>query len=176
MPSSKPQTLIRCALSAAMLCVCAWITIPGPVPITMQTFGVFLTLQLLESRGGTMAIGLYLGLGLMGLPVFSGFQGGIGVLMGPTGGYLTGFLLTALVYRFLTAAKVPTLWALILGHLACYAFGSGWFCFAYGGAKDWTVVLLTCVAPFLLPDGVKLILARWTAERIKKVIASPHGP
>ena len=80
------------ALTAAIIAVCAWITVPGPVPFTMQTFGVFLALRLLGGKRGSISVALYILLGAAGLPVFSGFKAGIGVLIGPTGGYILGFI------------------------------------------------------------------------------------
>ena len=86
------------ALMAVLLAVCSWISVPAPVPFTLQTFGVFCALGLLGGRRGSTAVLLYILLGAVGLPVFSGFQGGLGKLLGPTGGYILGFLLSALLY------------------------------------------------------------------------------
>ena len=85
------------ALSAALMAVCSWISIPAAVPFTLQTFAVFLTTGLLGGRRSTIAVMLYIFLGAVGLPVFSGFSGGIGHLIGPTGGYIFGFSFTALI-------------------------------------------------------------------------------
>ena len=90
--------LAYAALFAVLLMVCAWINIPLTVPFTLQTFGVFAALGTLGGRRGILAILAYLLLGLVGLPVFSGFQGGPGVLLGTTGGYILGFLASALLY------------------------------------------------------------------------------
>ena len=91
------------ALFTVLLAVCAWITVPLTVPFTLQTFGVFAALGVLGGRRGTYAVAAYLLLGLAGLPVFSGFRGGPGVLLGPTGGYILGFLASALLYWAVTA-------------------------------------------------------------------------
>ena len=107
--TSKTRTRLRtvdlayAALFAVLLMVCAWINIPLTVPFTLQTFGVFAALGTLGGRRGTLAILAYLLLGLVGLPVFSGFQGGPGVLLGTTGGYILGFLASALLYWGMTA-------------------------------------------------------------------------
>ena len=98
--------LAYAALFAVLLMVCAWINIPLTVPFTLQTFGVFAALGTLGGRRGTLAILAYLLLGLVGLPVFSGFQGGPGVLLGTTGGYILGFLASALLYWGMTARLV----------------------------------------------------------------------
>ena len=93
----QTRQLAATALMAALLALCAWLTIPTVVPFTMQTFGIFLAVGLLGGKLGSLAVGVYLLLGIVGLPVFSGFSGGIGTLAGVTGGYLLGFLLIALV-------------------------------------------------------------------------------
>ena len=101
------RDMVLCALFAAILAVSAWLTVPGEVPFTLQTFGVFAALGLLGGKRGTIAIALYLVLGAVGLPVFSGFRGGFGVLLGTTGGYIFGFLLSGLLYWALTALLGP---------------------------------------------------------------------
>ncbi len=157
--------LVRCALGAALICVCSWITIPGPVPFTLQTFAVACVLGLLGGRNGTISVLCYLALGAAGLPVFHGFTGGIGVLLGATGGYLAGFIAMGLVYRLL-AGREPPVWrmalALILGLAVCYLLGTLWFARVYTGASGpigFRAALALCVWPFLPFDAVKLALA-----------------
>ncbi|MBP5250511.1 MAG: biotin transporter BioY, partial [Lachnospiraceae bacterium] len=89
--------MIFIAMMAAIMAVCAWITIPAAVPFTLQTFAVFLAICVLGGKNGTIAVFVYILLGAVGLPVFSGFKGGVGVLLGNTGGYIIGFLFSALV-------------------------------------------------------------------------------
>lgn len=161
----KLQNMVRCGCCAALMAVCAWLSVPvGQIAVTMQTFGVFLTLLLLGGRKGTLACGVYLLLGTVGLPVFSGFQGGVGVLLSPTGGYLLGFLLMALCYW---AVKKPLgdVAALALGLLLCYGCGTVWFYLMYGGS--FWAVLLNCVIPYLIPDAIKLFLAIFVSKRIR---------
>jgi len=166
------RNMARCALFAALLTICAWIAVPiGDIAVTMQTLGIFLTLGLLGGKRGTLAIFLYLLLGLVGLPVFTGFQGGAGVLLGTTGGYLTGFLFSGLVYWLVTACRGPKPLAMVLGLVACYAFGTLWFRFGYlqgGSTMGIGAVLLKCVAPYLLPDGIKLALALSLTTRLRR--------
>ncbi|MBR6474866.1 MAG: biotin transporter BioY, partial [Lachnospiraceae bacterium] len=90
--------LIYMAIGAALIAACSWITIPFMVPFTLQTFAVFTIVGLLGGRKGFLSILVYILLGAVGLPVFSGFKGGIGVLAGTTGGYIIGFLFIALIY------------------------------------------------------------------------------
>lgn len=154
----KTRGMTRCALMAALMAVCAWISVPvGDGAVSMQTFAVFLALGVLGGRAGTGACVVYLCLGAVGMPVFTGFRGGLGVLLGPTGGYLWGFLLAALCY-WLLEGRTPRWLAMALGMAACYACGTAWYYLAYAGGGLW-VVLLQCVVPYLIPDAVKIMLA-----------------
>lgn len=172
----KVRDMALCALFAALLSVCAWICIPiGDISFTMQTFGVFLTLGLLGGKRGTLAILTYLLLGAVGLPVFSGFQGGAGTLLGVTGGYIVGFLAWGLVYWLLTGlfASKLRLIAMLAGLLTCYGFGSVWFYVLYlhnGGTVGIALILSKCVLPYLLPDLLKLALAYGLTSRLKPIL------
>jgi len=157
--------MVLCALFAALIAVCAWISVPvGDIAFTLQTFAVFLTLGLLGGKRGGAAILIYLLLGAVGLPVFSGFRGGIGALAGVTGGYLWGFLAAALVYRVLE--RFGKLIAMVAGQLTCYLCGSFWF-YLYAGGGLW-LILLRCVIPYLIPDGVKIVLACTLTRRLAR--------
>ena len=174
----KTRDMALCALFAALLAVCAWLIIPaGDVPFTLQTFGVFAALGLLGGKRGTIAIGVYLLLGAVGLPVFAGFKGGIGALLGVTGGYLVSYLFIGLIViaaeKWFGGGTLPFLIAGLLGLAVCYAFGTAWFVVAYArtaGPISWGVALAKCVIPFLLPDLAKLALAVILRERIRKYI------
>lgn len=168
------KRMTRIALCAALLAPCAWLSVPTQPPFTMQTFGVFLTLLLLGAKDGTIAIGLYILLGALGVPVFSGFNGGMGALMGPTGGYIVGFLLICLIFGLL-CGKGAGLWlkalALLLGLAVCYAFGTLWFVKVYVDTKgpiSTLSALSMCVFPFIVPDLAKLALALWAGKRLEK--------
>ena len=168
------KRMTRIALCAALLAPCAWLSVPTQPPFTMQTFGIFLTLLLLGAKDGTIAIGLYILLGALGVPVFSGFNGGMGALMGPTGGYIVGFLLICLIFGLL-CGKGTGLWlkalALLLGLAVCYAFGTLWFVKVYGDTKgpiSTLSALSMCVFPFIVPDLAKLALALWAGKRLEK--------
>ena len=168
------KRMTRIALCAALLAPCAWLSVPTQPPFTMQTFGVFLTLLLLGAKDGPIAIGLYILLGALGVPVFSGFNGGMGALMGPTGGYIVGFLLICLIFGLL-CGKGAGLWlkalALLLGLAVCYAFGTLWFVKVYGDTKgpiSTLSALSMCVFPFIVPDLAKLALALWAGKRLEK--------
>ena len=159
------RKLTRCALFAAMMALCAWIGLPlGHTVFTMQTFGVLLALGLLGGKRGTVSILCYLLLGAAGLPVFSGFRGGIGAILGPTGGYLWGFLGTGLVFWLLEKWSHPL--AMIAGIIVCYACGTLWYMTYTGGAL--AAVLVQTVLPYLIPDALKLILALQLTKKLKK--------
>ena len=104
----KTTDLVYIAICAVMLAVCSWISIPTAVPFTMQTFGVFCVLLLLGGKRGTLAIVVFLLLGAIGLPVFAGFSGGMGSILGSTGGYLLGFIFIGLIYWITEALLLRT--------------------------------------------------------------------
>ena len=166
------RDMIYIALMAVVLALCSWISVPSVVPFTMQTFAVFCALLLLGGRRGFLAVLLYILLAAVGLPVLSGFRGGIGALLGPTGGYVLGFLLCALLY-LLGEKRLPSLALLIAGLLLCYLFGTLWFVYVYSsGGKEigFGAALALCVLPYLLPDAIKLLLAFVLARRVKKAV------
>ena len=163
------------ALFAVLMMVCAWITVPLTVPFTLQTFGVFAALGTLGGRRGTYAVAAYLLLGLAGLPVFSGFRGGPGVLLGTTGGYILGFLALALLYWAVTARlgqrPVVMAAAMVLGLVVCYAFGTAWFLVAYArtaGSIGLWAALGMCGCPFVVPDLLKIALAMLLSHRLSR--------
>ena len=154
------------AIFAVTIAICSWISIPTTVPFTLQTFAVFLAVGVLGGRRGTFAVLVYILLGAVGLPVFAGFSGGLGALLGTTGGYIIGFLLSALLYWAMTRAlgeKTPVMVAaMVLGLIVCYAFGTVWFMTVYArnsGAIGLGTALGWCVFPFIIPDLVKIALA-----------------
>ena len=159
--------MVLCSLLAALMAICAWIAIPLPgISFTMQTFAVLLTLGLLGGRWGSVSILLYLLLGIVGLPVFSGFRGGAAALLDPTGGFLWGFPVCGLVYW--AVEKLGRLPAMVAGMAACYVCGSWWFSI-YAGVSM-TAAAMACVLPWLIPDGIKLALAYTMAKRIGRNI------
>lgn len=172
----KVRNMSLCGLFTAVLALCAWLAVPfGDSVITLQTFGIFLTLGLLGGKRGTLCILVYLLLGAVGAPVFSGFRGGLGALLGTTGGYIFGFMSTALCYWLITSLK-PTaaarLFAMILGLLLCYGCGSLWYLSQYltVGTVTLGAVLLKCVLPYLIPDAIKLTLAWFLTARLKRFV------
>ena len=175
------KDMLYIAICSALIAVCACISIPMTVPVTLQTFAVFVTVGLLGTRRGLAAIAVYILLGAVGLPVFSGFRGGIGMLAGATGGYIMGFLLLALVMGWILKKGGKGVWnmalAMAAGLLVCYAAGTAWFVYAYTGPQgkvDVMTALSWCVVPFLLPDAAKIALALLIVRRVDKYV-NPAG-
>ena len=166
------------AMAAVLICVCSWITIPFTIPFTMQTFAVFFAVLFLGGKNGIAAIALYLLMGMIGLPVFSGFRGGIGHLLGPTGGYIVGFLFTGIFYLMLEPFQKKSRfirWVALAGGLVlCYLAGTLWFIIvtgSNGGAYTFWSSLSLCVLPYIIPDCAKMILAVYLSNRVKKHVA-----
>ena len=172
----KARNMALCGLFTAVLAVCAWVSVPvGDMVVTLQTFGIFLTLGLLGGKRGSLAVLVYLLLGAVGAPVFSGFRGGLGALLGTTGGYIFGFMLTALLYWILTSRKnTPPirLLSMIAGLLLCYGCGSWWYMRQYlsGSTLTLGLVLMKCVIPYLIPDAIKLGLAWILTGKLKRFV------
>ena len=173
----RTRGMTECALCAALIALCAWIAIPAAVPFTMQTFGVFAALSMLGGKRGTAAVAVYLALGLLGLPVFSGFRGGPGALLGATGGYITGFLALALTVWGAERLCGRSFWvqaaAMVLGLLACYAFGTAWYLVVYTrttGPISLGAALWMCVLPFVPLDLGKMVLALLLGRRVRRAM------
>jgi len=174
----RDLTLI--AVFTVLMVVCAWISVPVPAPFvqfTMQTFAVFAAMLTLGGKRGTYAVAAYLLLGAVGVPVGSNFQGGLGWLLGNTGGYILGFFLQALLYWLMTArlgeALPVKITASVLGLALCYAFGTAWFLALYaqsGSPMGLMAALGYCVFPFIIPDLVKLALAVLVSQRVGKYL------
>jgi len=168
----KTIDIVYIGLFAALMSVCAWISVPLTVSVTLQTFAVCLTAGLLGWKRGIFTVLIYILLGMIGLPVFTGFKSGIAAVTGPTGGYIIGFLFTALIVG-LAADKIgKKIWQNIIfmsvGIAVCYLFGTVWFVIAY--KVSFVSALSTCVFPFLLPDAVKIILAAVLVNRLKRFV------
>lgn len=169
------------AMFTAVICVCGWISVPFAVPFTLQTLGVFLSVAVLGGKRGTAAVFCYLLLGAAGLPVFSGFRGGIGVILDATGGYIAGFLFSALIMwaaEVIFGKRTATLAvSMVIGLMACYAFGTAWFMAVYAattGPMGLGAALITCVVPYIVPDALKIVIALLLGKRLAKYIKPPQ--
>lgn len=174
MSMMKLKNLNRIALAAALMALCAWISVPAPVPFTLQTFGVFLTAGLLGKNKGVTAVLVYILLGIIGLPVFSGGRGGLGIVLGETGGYIMGFLPAAYICGSLCEkTKKPYMLfaSMVLGLIVCYTAGSIWAYFMFfkgGGYAGAAAVLTKYVLAFIIPDLIKLALAAFVVQDLRK--------
>ena len=171
--STRDMTLI--AMFTAILAICSWIYIPTTIPFTLQNFGVFLAVSVLGGKRGSLAVFIYILLGIMGVPVFAGFTGGAGMLFGNTGGYIIGFLLSALTMWLMEVLlgkkKMILLLSMVCGLLVCYLFGTIWFIQVYSmntGAIGIGGALAMCVIPFVIPDCIKIGLAFVLSMSLKR--------
>ncbi len=193
--NSKLSNLTLIPLFAITIAAGAWITIPAAIPFTMQTFCIFLSLYILGGRNGTRAILLYLLLGAIGLPVFSGFNAGLSVLAGPTGGYLVGFIFIGLSYRIgegfeerskanrensercVNSEDCPNsekcekleraskFLFSLLGLVICYAFGTGWFVYISNSSAS-AVTVLQALSLCVLPYIIPDLLKLLLASKL----------
>lgn len=173
----KTLDMVYIALFAVLMAICSWISIPTVVPFTLQTFAVFLAVGVLGGKRGSMAVLIYILLGAVGIPVFAGFQGGLNVILGNTGGYIIGFIFSALVMWAMEKLPGKKLWVLglsmVLGLIVCYAIGTVWFMVVYTkntGTVGLAAVLGWCVIPFIIPDLIKIALALILSRRLAKLI------
>lgn len=175
---SKIYDIVYIAVFAVIMAICSWISIPATVPFTLQTFGVFIAAGVLGGKRGTLSVLVFILLGAVGIPVFANFSGGIGVLAGPTGGYIIGFLFSALVMwameKLPGKKSIMQIVSMVVGLVVCYAFGTAWFMVVYGKANG-PVGLVTalgwCVFPFIIPDLIKIALAYVLSRKLRKYVA-----
>lgn len=181
---SRTRSLAFVGLSIALMAVSAWVSVPlGPVPFTLQTFVMVFAFLVLTPRECIAAITGYLALGAVGLPVFSSMRGGIGVLAGPTGGFLWGFLLgAALALVFLQVAhphfagegaSKRTVFAVDLAAgfiFLAVSYVCGWVQLMAVAALSPEAAFATAVAPFIVIDAVKLVAAVCTARAVRLAV------
>jgi len=180
MTNNKTKKMILCAFFAALTVVCSMITIPlpfSPVPINLAVFAVLCAGVLLGPKTGTLSQIVYVLLGLVGLPVFANFQGGPGVLAGPTGGYIVGYIVAAFLAGFLSKGSnfnIPRITgALVVALLACYTLGTLWFIFVT--KTPLMAALGMCVIPFLPGDALKIIAAVLLSKKLRPVLSRFQG-
>ena len=172
-----------CGLFAALMAICSLISIPlgfTPVPVNLATLGVFLAGGLLGKKYGTISIAVYVLLGAVGVPVFAGFRGGLSVLVGPTGGYIIGYIAAAFLVGLLTELLVPKagrsagreilacIIAMIIGLFACYLLGTLWFMISTHTGV-WAA-LISCVFPFLPGDALKIAAGAILTQKLRRLV------
>ena len=169
------QKMAIIALMTAVLCILAPISIPvfiSPVPISLGVLAVYLTAYLLSPLDATISVIIFILLGTFGLPVFSGYSGGLSKLVGPTGGYIIGFLFTVYISSLFIHMKKGIIFdviGMITGLALCYILGTIWFSYQQG--KGFIASLLLCVVPFLIGDAIKIIVAVILGTQINKRLA-----
>ena len=186
--ASRTRSIAFVALTIALMAVGAWVTVPlGPVPFTLQIFVFTFALVMLEPKLAFASVVGYIALGAIGVPVFSGMRGGIGVLAGPTGGflwgYIVGFALAIAVgslfkvdsaertgKRFQTA-EVVRAFVMAFVYLAC-AYVCGWFQLMIVMALSPEAAFASAVAPFIVVDIVKIVVAVFVALAVKRAIGA----
>ncbi len=173
----KIKDMALCALFAAVIAVFSQIAIPlGAIPFSMGIFAVMLCGVVLGSKRGVIAVLVYILIGAVGLPVFSGFRGGPQMLVGPTGGYITGYVLMALVIGLVSERVSGSRWktgsltflAILLGVAVCYLFGTVQFMIV--GKKGFVTALTLCVVPFIGVDLVKSVIAAALGDTLRRSI------
>ena len=165
------------SLSTAMITICSWISIPTAVPFTLQTFAIFAIAGIFGMKRSSLAEIIHILLAAVGLPVLAGFKGGFDKIIGPTGGYLLGFIFIALIVGFSSdrfgKRVVPLVLSMLLGLVICYTFGTAWFMVVYArtsGEAGLGTVLGWCVLPFIIPDCIKIGCAVFLTKAVSKYI------
>lgn len=171
---SNTASLVLCGLFAALTAICSYINIPlgfTPVPMNVATLAVFLAGGLLGKKYGTASIAVYVMMGAVGIPVFAGFQAGAGVLAGPTGGFLAGYIAAAFLTGFFmeifaSRSNALCMIGIFIGQLTCYLLGTLWFMFITG--TEVKAALPACVIPFIPGDLIKITVSILLIKRLRK--------
>ncbi|MEC5423130.1 biotin transporter BioY [Virgibacillus sp. C22-A2] len=173
--SLKLRMMIVTALFAAIIGVLAQLTIPLPlVPITGQTLAIGLAATILGSRYGTISVLLYLIIGAVGVPVFAQMSAGVGILFGPTGGYLIGFIPSAFIIGYFLEKTSFTIKnaviANLIGTVIALVFGTVWLKIV--AELSWTAAFASGAAPFIIVGVIKAVLAAWIGIVVRQRLAS----
>ncbi len=173
MAKISAKKLCLSGLFTAIIVICSWITIPSAIPFTLQIFAIVLSCYVLGFYA-FLSYFCYLLLGAIGVPVFSGFNFGVSVIIGPTGGFLLGFIFTILISvigKRLAKNQVVLFLITLIGLVACYIFGIIWYVFIYLN-KDFTFIIEAIkilILPFILFDMLKIILAQFISQKLIKI-------
>lgn len=170
------------ALLAALLCILAPLAVPvGPIPITLATMVIYFTVYVIGPWMGTGSVLIYILLGAVGLPVFSGGAGGFGKIAGPTGGYIIGYIFMALIGGAIIKATKYNVWialaAWVVGTAVLYAFGTAWYLIltsVNGNPKTLGVALSYCVIPFLPGDAIKIVAGTFLGKAVRTALIKAH--
>lgn len=172
--NSKLKVMIETALVTAVICVIAPFSVPlpfSPVPISFAMFAIYLGAYVLDTLPAVGSVLLYILLGIIGLPVFSNFKSGPAVIVGPTGGYIVGYIFIALIGAFLVNKFEKKIWvhalAFVAGITICYVLGTAWFIYSLEGYTVKSALML-CVIPYLPGDVIKIVAALLVGPQIRK--------
>ena len=161
------RELSKAAVVSALMCIISPFTIPvGGVPLSLATLGVYISSVVLKPFYAVFSVLIYVLIGAFGLPVFSGANGGVGVLLGPTGGFVAGYIICALVSSFLRK-KTGVAVSLVVGTVFLYLSGAAWFCFVT--KSEIAEAVLLCVLPFLPGDALKITASYVIGRKINSV-------
>lgn len=173
MKNTKTLNLTMIALMTAITCILGplSITIPiSPVPISFTNLAIYLTVMILGWKKGTISYFIYLLIGLVGVPVFSSFTSGPAKLLGPTGGYLIGFIFLAIISGFFiekfNGKILMYIAGMVIGTLVTYAFGTIWL--AYQAHMNFAAALMAGVIPYLPGDAAKILIAVAVGSEVRK--------
>ena len=169
----RTSDIVKTALGAACIAVLAPVGFDiGTIPISLATLAVYIVACTLGKYRAAVATLIYIAIGAVGLPVFSGFSGGVGRLVGPTGGFLMGYIPMAFVIGVLVDLAKDKVWmypvSMVVGTLLCYGFGCGWY-MIYSGCT-FVAALTVCVVPFIIVDSVKIALASFLGFNVRKTV------
>ncbi len=173
MPIEKLRWMVLASLMAALTAVGAYIHVPiGPVPIVLSTLFVLLSGLLLGSRWGLASMCLYLLVGAIGMPVFAGGKGGIAHFLGPTGGYLFGYVLASWLTGFIAERSrgilILEILSVLMGSLAIYSLGVPWLKMVTH--MSWFKTFMVGMIPFLIGDAVKASVALILARAVRPIL------
>jgi biotin transport system substrate-specific component len=180
MKKNSLTTLLFTALAAAIICVLSpfVIAIPiSPVPVSLSILAIYIAVYACGFKWGTASVALYILIGLVGVPVFSGFSGGPAKLFGPTGGYIFGYLFVSLIAGLFIDKFTSKIYmhavGMVLGTAVCYAFGTVWLAHVTG--MGFKAALFAGVIPFIPADIVKIIIALLIGPALRKAIKNIKG-
>lgn len=171
------KRIVSIALMTAILCAVSpfALTIPiSPVPISLATFIIYLAIMILGMRDGTISVVLYVLLGFVGAPVFTGFAGGAGKVLGPTGGYIIGYIFMSIITGFFVDRSYKShsfAWqflGMVIGTAVLYLFGSAWL------SKQANMTFMTALSvgtlPFIIGDLVKIVVSIVIGGKVRSIL------
>lgn len=163
----RSALLMYSAVFTALITVGGWISVPFVVPFTLQTLFVLLAASVMK-KYAVIPAALYVMFGTLGLPLFHNGTSGLGILLGPTGGFLIGFIPMAFIAGvfFSKKTRAADISGMVLGTLVCYFCGTLWFMVSAGASLP--AALITCVIPFIAGDAVKIAAAEMVTLRLRK--------